>query len=50
VRGADLHAVFRGDQLESAEVFDVAADPDERHDISSSPRAQAFVERAQGRQ
>jgi len=46
VRGPDFHAVFRGDQLESVEAFDVDADPEEHHDISRSPRGRAFVERA----
>jgi hypothetical protein len=46
VRDAEFRAIFRGDELESVQVFDVNVDPDERHDISESPQAHAFLERA----
>ena len=38
--------MFRGDDLEHAEVFDLRDDPAEQHDLADRPEAAAIVARA----
>jgi arylsulfatase A-like enzyme len=46
VRSRDLVALFKGDELEGVEVFDARTDLAEAHNIASTERGAAFVERA----
>lgn len=46
VRNGEWSVVFRGDDLEHAEVFDVVADPAEQKDLSRDARAADIIARA----
>lgn len=43
VRNSDLVAIFKGDELERVEVYDIRVDPAEQRNIAESDRAKEFL-------